>query len=131
MKRLILSLLSMILLYSVSIAGGNFNTTAYSHATPKKEIQKQNTTQKSNKRLGEKSKVVALILCLLLGWLAIHRWYLGTSDRSRLLMSVIYFALAIFLYIHVLLDFLCILFTSMDFYLDNPGIFIWTMLFFR
>jgi hypothetical protein len=131
MKRIFLLITSVVFLCSVSIAGGNFNTIVYTPPVPKKEIKKENKIKKSKKRLGEKSRVVALILCLFLGWFAVHRWYLGTSDRSGFLLSLLYLVLAFFLYIHVILDFFCILFGKMDFYLDNPGVFIWATIFFK
>ncbi|MCS7029363.1 MAG: NINE protein [Bacteroidia bacterium] len=95
-------------------------------------MQKQTKVSSSKIKLSrEKRKIVVLLLCLLLGWLALHRWYLGTSDRPRFVFTLVYFLLSLFFYIHVLLDFVCILFTGMDFYLDNPGIFIWVMIFFK
>ncbi len=118
-------------MYSLSMAGGNFTVSTHTSFVPKKEIKKQDKIKKTHKRLGEKSRVVALLLCLFLGWFAVHRWYLGTSDRSGFLLSLLYFVLAFFLYIHIILDFFCILFGKMDFYLDNPGIFIWAMIFFK
>lgn len=130
MKMVFLLFISVLMLYSVSIAGGNFIVNSSSNP-PKKEIKKQDKIKKTNKRLGEKSRVVALLLCLFLGWFAVHRWYLGASDRSKFLLSLIYLVLSLLLYIHVLLDFFCILFGKMDFYLDNPGIFIWAMIFFK
>lgn len=131
MRKIFVLFISVVLLYSVSMAGEGFNFSHHRLSVPKKEIKKQSKVKKVHKRLGEKSRVVALLLCLFLGWFAVHRWYLGMSDRSRFLTSLIYLVLALFLYIHVLLDFFCILFGKMDFYLDNPGIFIWTMIFFK
>lgn len=114
------------------------NSSVQAHSTSNYYNTTTLSTQKLVKRevkvkkgLGERRKVIALLLCLLLGWFAVHRWYLGISDRSRFLFSLIYFVLSLFFYIHILLDFICILFGKMDFYLDNPGIFIWVMIFFK
>lgn len=132
MKRLFLLIIGVIMMYSLTMAGGNFTVSTHTPSSiPKKEIKKQHKIKKTHKLMGEKRRVVALLLCLFLGWLAVHRWYLGTSDRSRFWISIVYFVLAFFLYIHVILDFFCILFGKMDFYLDNPGIFIWVMIFFK
>jgi len=134
MKHIFLLLLSIMILYSStsSIAGNSSVVPSrVSNNTPKTELKKQYKEKKTKKLMGEKSRVVALLLCLFLGWFGVHRWYLGISDRSKFLFSLVYLILSLFLYIHVLLDFLCILFGKMDFYLDNPGIFIWVMIFFK
>lgn len=125
MKHLLILFITIILLYTATTAGTTTNS-AIVLSTPKKELKKQEKTKKCKKLMrGEKRRGIALLLCLFLGWFAVHRWYLGTSDRSRFWLSILYLLLSFFLYIHVILDFFSILFGKMDFYLDNPGIFIW------
>lgn len=130
MKRLVILFITIVVFYTVTMAGTITNATTML-STPKKELKKQEKTKKIKRLMGgEKRRGIALLLCLFLGWFAVHRWYLGTSDRSGFLLSLLYLFLSLFFYIHILLDFFCILFGKMDFYLDNPGIFIWITILF-
>ncbi|MBI1308210.1 MAG: NINE protein [Bacteroidetes bacterium] len=43
----------------------------------KRQVQKEKAQKPKSKKSGEKSQLVALLLCLFLGELGIHRFYLG------------------------------------------------------
>lgn len=118
-----------LLICSVSLAGGSSTLPIQTGVSQpsKNSVKNIKKATKSKKQMGEKRRIVALLLCLFLGWLALHRWYLGTSDRPKLFFTLLYFLLSLLLYIHIILDFISILIGKMDFYLDNPGIFIWVM----
>lgn len=51
-------------------------TTATSNVTASKEVKKEVMTSPATIGSG-KSQVVALLLCIFLGWIGIHRFYLG------------------------------------------------------
>lgn len=59
------------------IVANTTTTTSATAVTKVKAEKKQNFFSKMMSKMGGKSQVVALILCLLVGGLGIHRFYLG------------------------------------------------------
>lgn len=131
MKKIILTVLLSVFSASLCLAG--YPTASTSHfspsvetniraTAPKPKLKQQHKITKTKKLMGEKKKLVALLLCLFLGWLAIHRLYMGVGDGRKFLMIIGYI---LFNFIMVPIDFLVILFSPIERFLDNPSFISW------